>query len=150
MLDLQGAPALARESMAEYMKWVAADASRHHKLKARIQKYIDTMNANPDKKRMRDADCIRNHQELTVTEAAGRRVVNRGQQCIPVEKWAIARPNQAMPGEEFQGWEKIDGEWTKVVYVLKEGATPFLYDIESYDDSSVNHNTRAAELHRKF
>ena len=110
--------------MAEYMKWVAADASRHHKLKTEIQKYIDNMNARPDNKRMRDADCIRNHQELTVTEAAGRRLVEREWQCIPVDKWSIARPNQAMPGEEFQGWEEIASEWTKVVYVLEKVQQP--------------------------
>eukprot|EP00973_Karenia_brevis_P063774 8865410-Karenia_brevis.AAC.1 len=132
--------------MAEYMKWVAVDASRHHKLKARIQKYIDDMNANPDKKRIRDADSIRNHQELTASASSGRRVVDKSQQCIPVDKWHIVRPNEALPGEEYQGFEKVNREWVKVVYVLKEGASPFVYDIENYDDAHVNHATRLAEL----
>ena len=143
---MQGAPAPARESVAEYMRWVAADASRHHRLKARIQKYIDNMNACPDRRRIRDADSIRNHQELTVQKTAGRRLVDRSQACIPVDKWSIVRPNQAMPGEEFRGWEMIKGEWTNVEYALKDGATPHLYDIENYDDSCVNHKTRVAEL----
>ena len=64
--------------------------------------------------------------------------MDNNSQCCPVEKWDQAFPGKPLPTDKDAHGEKlIKGKWQKVVYVTKDGTTPFLFDILDEDGQSI-------------
>ncbi len=144
---MEGAPCQARESLVEYSKWVRQDTARNHTVLARVDKYIADMNADPARRRIRDADSVRQAKVLTVKQSHGRRLVGRWLQAVPVDKWSLVR-TEPLPAEEHTGHENIEGQWTKVAYVMKDPnkCLPYHYDVESYDNCGIEMATELAQV----
>jgi len=114
---------------------------------ARVQKYIDDANMDPGRKRIRDASSIRQAKALAAKQSSGRQLVGRWLQAVPVDKWSQVR-TEPLPGEQHCGQEQIEGQWTKVAYVMKDPSQclPFHYDVESYDNCAIEMATELAKV----
>ena len=144
---MDGAPDKARESIPEYAKWVRQDTGRNHTVLARVQKYIDDANNGPGRQRIRDASSIRQAKIQYATRSSGRQLKGRWLHAVPVDKWSQVR-TEPLPGEQHCGQEQIEGQWTKVAYVMKDPSKclPFHYDVESYDNCAIEMATELAQV----
>ena len=61
-----------------------------------------------------------------------------------MDKWNEAFPGKPMPTDKDSfGDELVKGKWVRVVYITKEGATPFVYDIVDEDGQAIEAHEHA-------
>ena len=90
-------------SISAYLSWVSGDTTRNHKFINQVTAYINKMNGDPSRKRIRDASEIRNAQVLKAKEQRGRRVSGNWNQCVPVSLWSEVFGEEPVPPESQQG-----------------------------------------------
>jgi len=150
--DLPGGVSLA--DFKDYADWVKKDVSRQLTIAAKVaafeQNHADALVDVGGAGRMRGSkrllENVRAAKHVKTQESSGRRLVGRWSQAVPVEKWEETFPGEPLPGEVFQGMEKVEGVWTKVAYITKAGCQKNVYDIEAYNDDAVVRDTDLAHV----
>ncbi|CAK0863969.1 unnamed protein product, partial [Prorocentrum cordatum] len=141
-------PGGEKKPLKEYIKWVRQDAGRAQTVRLKVDAYVQSQAGKDPEKRRRmsrqAAGDIQQARQVSSVKVSGRRLSANWHQACPVSKWHEAFPETPLSTDpNCRGEELIDGAWQEVVYVMKDGAKKFLYDIADYDDRKVEDRTAA-------
>ncbi|CAK0796025.1 unnamed protein product [Prorocentrum cordatum] len=144
-------PGGEKKPLKEYIKWVRQDAGRAQTVRLKVDAYVQSQAGKDPEKRRRmsrqAAGDIQQARQVSSVKVSGRRLSANWHQACPVSKWHEAFPETPLPTDpNCRGEELIDGAWQEVVYVMKDGAKKFLYDIADYDDRKVEDRTVLATV----
>ncbi|CAK0906680.1 unnamed protein product [Prorocentrum cordatum] len=143
-----------KKPLKEYIKWVRQDAGRAQTVRLKVDAYVQSQaGKDPEKRRRMSRQAAGDIQarQVSSVKVSGRRLSANWHQACPVSKWREAFPETPLPTDpNCRGEELIDGAWQEarcqVVYVMKDGAKKFLYDIADYDDRKVEDRTVLATV----